>query len=42
MTSPFTRGSSNVPFSTVTTISPDIRLPSLAAASANGPDAVEI
>ena len=42
MTSALTRGSANVPFSTVTTMSPDTKLPSFAAASVNGPDAVEI
>ena len=42
MTSALTRGSANVPYSTVTTMSPDVKLPSFGAASVNGPELVDI
>ena len=42
MTSALTRGSANVPFPTVTTMSPDTKLPSFATTSVNGPEVVDI
>ena len=42
MTSALTRGSANVPFSAVTKISPEVKLPSFAADSVKGPEVVDI
>ena len=42
MTSALKRGSAKVPFSTVTTMSPGAKLPSLVADSVKGPELVDI